>query len=112
MLVAFTTGGSMTNPKRDQAVNLLQHYVRLALPHPMSSDVYAEIESIVDLIIDSAVARSSSRPAFSVFPRSLGPVRGSASPRLFPSSPGVTKTLRGVSDSEVQRRGLAMCLGV
>ena len=84
-------GGSMTNPKPDQAVDLLQHYFRLALPHPMSNDVYAEIESIVDLIIDAAVARSSSRPVFSVFPRSLGPVRGSASPRLFPFLPRCDK---------------------
>ena len=55
-------GGSMTNPKPDQAVDLLQHYFRLALPHPMSSDVYAEIESIVGFIIDPAVREVRQSP--------------------------------------------------
>lgn len=51
--------------KRDEAVQMLTHYFKLAAEHgPMyvklSDDSLSEIASIVDLIIDAAVERIQS----------------------------------------------------
>lgn len=44
--------------KRDEAVGLLQHYIRLCMPLSiLTADGRMEVESIVDFIIDAAVEK-------------------------------------------------------
>ncbi|MHA2094588.1 MAG: hypothetical protein ACXAD7_24380 [Candidatus Kariarchaeaceae archaeon] len=40
--------------KREQAKQLFAHYIDLALDEPLQFDAWAEVTSIVDLIIDAA----------------------------------------------------------